>query len=180
MNAWLKKGQRPTLQRLAALSLRHDVSIPALFAEPIHSDTDAEPKLGSVPGKVIRQARPQFSLDRRRDIAEKLTSELCSSTPRSLNTIGRELDIGRSALKYWFPELHRKLVARYRDFRVQEAIQAKICRNKILEDILVQLVRAGIWPSKRIVDKKLGLHGLALVRIDLAATYREFIANLEG
>lgn len=179
-NAWLLKGQRPTLQRLAALSLRHDISIPALFTKPTPDVHRAERLPGIVLRNVVRKARPQFSTEHRRCIAEQLTNELSSTTPRSLNAIGKALDIRRSALKYWFPELHRQLVARYRAFRMQEAILSKSGRNKILEEILANLVKNGIRPSKRIVDKKLSEHGLALVREDLAATYRLFMKRLEG
>ncbi|WP_075255763.1 TniQ family protein [Herbaspirillum camelliae] len=179
-NAWLLKGQRPTLQRLAALSLRHDISIPALFTKPMLDVQDAECLPGIEFRKAVRKARPQFATEDRQRIAEQLANELSSTTPRSLNAIGKALDIRRSALKYWFPELHRQLVARYRAFRMQEAILAKSGRNKILEEILVNLVKNGIRPSKRIVDKKLSEHGLALVREDLAATYRFFMTRLEG
>ena len=112
-------------------------------------------------------------------IALRLNEELSNPLPKSVNAVGRELRIGRSALKYWFPELCHALGERYREYQAKVAMRAKADRQKILNKILERFMVDGIWPSKRAVDRKLRQHGLALVRTELAVNYRLFLSRLK-
>lgn len=178
VNSWLRKGQRPTLQRLVVLSIRHNVQIASLFVEnDIDGLADAQQTQGHSK-RVERKVRPQLLMAQRNAIALRLNEELSNPLPKSVNAMGRELRIGRSALKYWFPELCHALGERYREFLGEVAVRARADRLKILNEILDKFVAEGWWPSKRAVDRELSRHGLALVRTELASTYQQFMSQL--
>lgn len=174
VNSWLHKGQRPTLQRLVAIGVKHQVPIVALLIENGIGKEDGERGAAELLRRITRKARPQISASQRAKISVKLNEELNAPVPRSVNAACRELGLSRSALKYWFPTLCQAIGQRYKDFLAEKGRQSKAAREQILTGILAKFAENGIRPSRRIVDKHLRPHGLALARSDLGAVYHQW------
>jgi hypothetical protein len=103
-----------------------------------------------------------------RELGGKLTQE---SLPVSMREAGLPYGLGRSALRYWFPDLcQRTSERRAQDHRLV-AESAVRDRARIVAEAVDILVQAGIHPARRKVDQEIKKHGLALARPEVFQEY---------
>lgn len=179
VHAWLRKGKRPCLQRLVDISVKHHIAISDLVCASVQKDISVpRTRLSQYVRRVGRKRRPQLSPAERARIEKLLLQELEGPATYTIAELGRTLGMTRSTLKYWFPTVIARIGERSRVARVAKAGRSKDQRLQVLSNVLRELVGQGIWPTKRLVDKKLRDFGLALVRSDLAVAYQQFIAQI--
>jgi len=106
-----------------------------------------------------------------------LTTELHHNSAKTVNDLGRQLRLRRSALKYWFPEVCGQISGRCRQQKKMAASAAIDSRRRVLEAVLGSLAEHRVPPFRRAVDKFLKQHGLALARPELAQAYYQYLVK---
>jgi hypothetical protein len=108
---------------------------------------------------VRQRAQPPTSKGHRRldwpAIGRRLDRELHRSEPRSLAVLAHDLALYDDEIKEHFPELAQRLIDRQTAARRERTEQRRIRLVATVEGIVLDLVAAGIYPSRREVEARL-------------------------
>ncbi|MCX7171967.1 MAG: TniQ family protein [Proteobacteria bacterium] len=167
---WLSQGEHPSLPQLLAVSyglcaMPSELFLPA-FA-PVCG-------LRTLPDKVMNRAeRPVLSAAAR----QRLESELARIVADPADTapvakIAQRVGLTRSCLKYWFPEHHERIHAKYQDARKHGAdLALKRNAEKVLR-VVTEMAERGEYPGRRRVNEALRKQGASLASPKMKAIYR--------
>jgi hypothetical protein len=170
LNGWLDKGERISLPKLLQLGRRFSTPVVDLCAgriapNPHTPQSKVERVVSRAPRpKLTRQQRSQYL----RELDGKFSQE---SFATSMREAGLPYGLGRSALRYWFPDLCQRISERRARDRRLSAECAALDRARIVTEAVDALVRAGIHPARRKVDLEIKKHGLALARPEVFQEY---------
>lgn len=172
LNGWLNKNERPSLSVLLKFCSGISVSVTDMFLAGAATFA-AEPSCRSTALRT-RNARPQLGFQRRGEMEELLNVIIEDSTDcRPLSEIAGQLGLSRSALKYWFRQQCQEIVLKNRNFESRRQEVRYLKDHEILRSIIQELRAKNLQPSRRRVDAKLRLCGLALARPDIFQAYEK-------
>ncbi len=89
----------------------------------------------------------------------------------SLREVGSKPGLRRSSLKYWFPDLCKRICKKRAAARQTEAVSDTVKRTLVVSNVVLALMAQGIYPVRRRVDSELRKQGLALARPELFQAY---------
>lgn len=123
-----------------------------------------------------RAPRPQLTAQQRREFSAAIEKRFANCpAPPPLREVGHPYGLGRSALRYWFPDLCKRICEqRIKGRRINAEIAAS-GRAKIVADTVNALVKSGQQPARRKVDVEIRKHGLALARPEVFQEYSRAI-----
>ncbi|MCW5300553.1 hypothetical protein DXT88_20490 [Herbaspirillum lusitanum] len=175
-NAWLSKGHKPSLPSLLALAIACGVDVFDLCSQNLEFCYRPATQCGArMRSRVCRAPRPFLRHTNWDEVFDLLTTELHHNSAKTVNELGRRVRLRRSALKYWFPEVCGQISERYRKQKKMTASIAIDYRRGVLESVLGSLAMHRVPPFRRVVDKFLKQHGLALARPELAKVYYQYL-----
>jgi hypothetical protein len=170
INRWLDRGERISLPKLLQLGRRFGIPVIDLCSNRARSE---RPSLRSALTPITSRARrPRLTQDQRQQYLRDLTAKVSDDpAPSSLREAGATYGLTRSALRYWFPEMCQRISERGALDRRIAAERADRDRAKWIAEAVEALVRSGIRPTRRKIDKEIRKHGLALARPNAFAVY---------
>lgn len=173
-NAWLNKGQKITLPSLLSLTSACGVDVWTLCSHQLPGDAAGSTALSAVIRKrVARCERPDLESKARARL--QLQHEIGSHGGRAVNDLCRDLRLRRSALKYWFPQECRQVSTLHRLSKSAAGKYGLQRRLAILDSVLLSLNLHCVPPFRRVVNRYLRPHGLALARPELARRYLQYL-----
>lgn len=170
-NAWLNKGQKPTLMRLVSLSTFYRVPISSLCSMHL-TDADISARIEFMPPQKSRQTPPRLSQHQVESVGQYLMEILQRNPPVSLNNVGKELGLSRSTLKYWHPDLTHAVSKKFHGYVAGKKVEADKHRIERVRQVLDAITEEGRLPCRREIDLRLKPYGLALARPELSAYYK--------
>ncbi|MQA38508.1 TniQ family protein [Rugamonas aquatica] len=177
LNGWLDKGERVSLPKL--LQLGHGFSTPVVDLCAGRTGPSLRPPQSKVGQVVSRARRPQLTQQQRGQYFRELDTKVSrESFTTSMREAGLPYGLGRSALRYWFPDLCQRISERRtRAFRLA-AQSAAAERVRFVRAAVATLVSAGIDPTRRKVDQEIKKHGLALARPEIFQEYLKAVCEI--
>jgi hypothetical protein len=181
LNGWLNKGQRVSLPKLLQLGQGFGIDVVDLCSGNV---VPGDSHLASAifdPGVdrvVSRAPRPRLTAQQRIEYSAALQERFANCpAPPPLRVVGHPYGLGRSSLRYWFPDLCKRICEQRIKRRKINAEIAATGRAKIVADAVDTLVRNGAHPARRKVDAAIKKHGLALAR---PAVFQEYIRAISS
>lgn len=175
LNGWLNKHERPSLSVLLKFCFGISVSVAGMFIP--NAAALATGPIGHGPAPSERSARPMLGYQRREEMGRLLTVIINDSMDcRPLSVVAEQLGLSRSALKYWFRAQCREIVSKNRNFDSRRQEVRYRNDHEVLRTIIQDLRAKELQPSRRRVDARLRLRGLALARPDLFQAYQRLCA----
>lgn len=177
LNGWLNKDERPSLAVL--LRVCYGVSIHVADAFLPNANVRASVRTAAVDVCGKRDARPILGLEQREAMRRLLQVIIDDPADcRPLAHVAAQLELNRSALKYWFrPECH-EIVRKNRNFESRRMEIRYRADHDFLRAIVQQLRTDGIRPSRRRVGAELRRKGLALARPDLFLAFEQMTRTI--
>lgn len=176
INGWLGKGQRPSMTQL--LTVCYGVkAMPSEIFDRSTSSTNPSSMTAPVAKLTHRRQCPRLPLQLRREIAGQLRKRLAADDGRPVAAIAAELGVSARYLRYWFPELSRRLTRRYKlAIQVHSSTHqaARCCR---VQQIVASLVERDVYPSCRQVNAVLRREGMSLLQPHLQQAYIEAVSK---
>lgn len=171
VNAWLNKGQKPTLRRLLSLSTFYRIPIPALCSMPL-TNADIDIQIESIPPQRTRRLPPRLSQYEVELVGHFLVEVLQRNPPVSVNRAGTEVGLSRSALKYWHPELTHAISQKFHDYVARKKIEDDKHRIDLMRKVIDSIKEKDGLLCRRKIDLLLKPYGLSLARPELSAYYK--------
>lgn len=180
LNGWLKRDEKISLPKLLQLAHHFAVSPIELCGPAFDPSILNQIENGCCTGGLCSRGRKPLLRQRELEgLSKAIETILNGAGPLpSLRQLGSELGLSRSALKYWFPEACANICETRRRHRIGLTAAAEAARLEILEHEVQALLAIGTFPTRRKVDARLRVHGLALARPDLFAAYRSLMEAL--
>lgn len=163
VSGWINKQQRPSLVQFLTLCRGLQVRPTEVFVKgssecrPLGSHRSCEKLLD-------RKPRPRPAFERRQGWRQLIEAELESSSPRCVTEFARSLDVSRTCLCYWFPDLCKALSERSRKAKCRRSTLRKLKEVAVLRGIVTTTRLDGGVVSRRNVDQILRQHGLTISR----------------
>jgi len=170
INGWLDKGERISLPKLLQLARGFNISVVDLCKGKVDPELlSTQPAVKPV---ISRAPRPRLTLQERNRCLNELNSKFSQGTPpSSMREAGMPYGLGRSALRYWFPDLCQRISTSRAQDRRKTAEGAARNRARVVAEVVDTLLRAGLHPARRKVDEEIKKHGLALARPEVFLEY---------
>ncbi|UMR31980.1 TniQ family protein [Massilia sp. MB5] len=176
INGWLDKGERISLPKLLQLARGFNISVVDLCKGIVNLEQLSTQS--AVKPVVSRSPRPKLTQQQRSQCLQELNSKLSQGIPpTSMREAGMPYGLGRSAMRYWFPDLCERISTRRAQDRRQIAEGAARDRARIVTEAVDALIRAGLHPTRRKVDQAIRKHGLALARPEV---FQEYVQAARG
>ncbi len=180
-NGWLDKGKKPSFPKIVELGLKFDTNPIDLCCGANSLDSFDPGQHGHVAfalPMVGRAPRPKLTEHQRTTLRQLLLEALDSDrTAPSLREVGSKPGLRRSSLKYWFPDLCKRICKKRATERHAMAGSEKDRRASVVTNVVRVLMAQGIYPVRRRVDVELKKYGLALARPELFQTYIKAIRH---
>lgn len=97
-----------------------------------------------------------------------------SNAPPSMRSIARSIRIPRKVIEQYFPDLCKSISRRYVSFKESQATNKKEQRKVEIHKICERLIRQGVFPSRRNVEK-LASWKAALRNPELQKEWKSFV-----
>lgn len=170
---WCKGKNLPPFPQLLLLCINLNVDILAvLFGK------DAEMQI-EIPKIIVpvafgkKQTRHTINQDKLEEVLS-CYMKVESSAPPSMQSIARSIRIPRKVIERYFPDLCKSISRRYVSFKESQATNKKEQRKVEIHKICERLIRQGVFPSRRNVEK-LASWKAALRNPELQKEWKSFV-----
>lgn len=179
VSGWLNKGQRPSIVQF--LTVCHGLRIlpsKVFFGgdRVIGLPSQVEPRVKLTPRK--RCPRPTF--ERRLAWKRQLEAELTSNNPSCLAKVARKLDVSRSCLRYWFPDLCKALSEQSRMVAQKRSVLRRAEEVAVLHEVVAAARLSGGMVSRRRLDGILRERGLTISRSHLRKEFQAMLRQVKA
>lgn len=175
LNGWLNKDQRPSIGQLLTFCHGAGVMPSEVFESPLRSHTVRLPN-GSRLGIAKRRPSPRLSIQEQANVQQHLQGQLNTGTGRSLSDVATEAGVTPGYVRYWFPGLASQLCAQHREMRNRRSTEYHATQCAEVFRVVKTLKAAGIYPSRRQVERRLQGTRMSLALPYLQAAYAEAMA----
>jgi hypothetical protein len=177
LNGWLNKDERPSLAVLLRVCYGVSVNVAEVFLPD--ASVRASVRLAAVDVHSERDARPFLGLEQR-EAMQRLLQVIIEDPAdcRPLAHVAAQLDLNRSALKYWFRPECCEIVRKNRNFESRRMEIRYRADHDFLRAVVQQLIADGMHPSRRRVGAELCRKGLALARPDLFLAFEQMTRTI--
>jgi transposase len=179
-SGWLNKGERPSItQFLTVCYGTKTLPVDIFYASPDR----IVPMYGlRMPTEKLKErvAPPRLEPERRDAVEKILQEHLDTGTGQSITVIAKSLGVGRTCLRYWFPDLCKLLSEQHRVMAKRRSDELRRRQCMLVDEIVNQIQAEGIQPSKRKVDKLLQTKGITISQPHLMNAYRKHLTSPLG
>lgn len=168
LNGWLNKGERPSITHLLSLCYGLNVMPTEVFGASWTQTT----ALRFLPGRLKdRNACPRVPLEHRQKIQEHLIALLDANDALPVSEIAASLELTRSYLRYWFPELYARLTKRFEEVVKARSKEHQDRQSSRVVEVVKQIRAIKEYPSRRRVNLLLRKEGMSLAQPHLFQAY---------
>lgn len=163
VSGWLNKNERPSITQFLTFCYGTK-TIPTDIFDGSHAPTPIA-GLRLPLGKLKdRKACPRPIAEQQAEFMQQLHAYLESGDGRSVAGIAKELGVGASCLRYWFPDLCKALSNRSRTVTRERSALRKTQHVEVLKEVVATARLNGSVVSRRKIDGVLREHGLTMSR----------------
>lgn len=175
LKGWFVQAERPSFPQFLSLCYGLGIMPSRVFvleAAPL-SITEVTEAL------LTRAGRPLWDVRQRMSVKGELDLIVANlSDTRSIAEVGKALGVGRTFLKYWFPEHYFVIAAKHSESRARKGDCRRQEQVEILNRVMEEMLERGEYPGRRKVDAALRTKGVSLVDPRLREEYRRILAIL--
>jgi hypothetical protein len=174
LGGWLTKGERPSMAQFLTFCYGADILPTTLFSSTSPPRTAALQRASDRKNKARRSCR-RLPLSERRHIERHLRACLERENSPPVSVIADEIGLRPGFLRYWFRDLCTQISERHRRAVLDRSTAYRAQQCAIVEQIIAEARLMGRYPSRRLVNQRLRLHGMALAQSHLSAAYCKLV-----
>lgn len=172
ISGWLNKGERPSITQFLTIcygtrTMPVDIFSDSQFSTSISSLCSPVEKIRN------RRACPRLDSSRQADLQQTVQDLLTMGDGQSVSAIANEVGVGRTYLRYWFPDLCKSLSLRSRAVAKKMSENRRKQQQGLVRKTIRRIAESGAQISYRRVAKLLKHENLSLSEEYLREAYRD-------
>lgn len=172
ISGWLNKSERPSITQFLTICFGTRTMPTEVFG-----DSQSMTKISSLrsPVEKIRNRRacPRLDSGRQANLQRTVQNILVAGNGQSVSAIANEVGVGRTYLRYWFPNLCKSLSIQSRAVAQRESENRRKQQQCLVRKTIRRIVESGGHISYRRVAKLLKHENLSLSEEHLRDAYRD-------
>ena len=177
ISGWLNKEERPSITQFLTVCYGTKTMPGEIFGRS--QPPTSLPSLCS-PTEKIRVRKPKAKLDSSRKAALKrvLQEHLNARDVQSVAAIANQVGVGKTCLRYWFPDLCKSLSAESREATRRKSKARREEQQRLVRRVIQRIATSGGHVSYRQVAKLIGPKRSSLSEEHLRNAYRDEIGAI--
>jgi transposase len=172
ISGWLNKGERPSITQFLTICYGTKTIPVAVFG-----DSQSPTEISSLcsPAQKIRTRRacPRLDSSHQAELQQTVQSILAIGDGQSVSAIANEVGVGRTYLRYWFPDLSKSLSLQSRAVAQRKSENRHKEQQRSVRKAIRRIAESGGQVSYRRVAKVLKHENLSLSEEHLRDAYRD-------
>lgn len=123
----------------------------------------------------VRKPNPRLDSSRKATLKRALQKHLNAEDGQSVAPIANQVGVGKTCLRYWFPDLCKSLSAQSRAATQRRSEARRKEQQRLVRRVIQRIAESGGRVSYRRVTKLLKAKNLSLSEEHLRSTYRDEI-----
>lgn len=178
ISGWLNKGERPSITQFLTVCYGTKTMPSEIFYKPL--PPTSLPSLCSSTEKTrVRKANPRPDSSRKAALKRALQDHLNTGDVQSVAAIADQVGVGKTCLRYWFPDLCKSLSAESREATQRKSEARREEQQRLVRRVIQRIVKSGGYVSYRRVAKLIGLQRSSLSEEHLQKAYRDEIKAIQ-
>lgn len=177
ISGWLNKGERPSITQFLTICYGTKTMPVEFFGNP-QSPASTSPLYSPVEKICARKTCPRLGPNQKIALEQALQNLVNAGDGQSVATIANHIGVGKTFLRYWFPDLCRVLASQNRTVKRAKSETRRIERQFLVKRAVQKIAKSGGHISYRRVAKLLESENLSLSEEHLRNAYRDEINAL--
>jgi transposase-like protein len=175
VSGWLNKGARPSFSQFLTVCYGTHTMPMDIFLD---AGLPTTPTALMSPAEKLKEraAIPRLDYIRRATTEQVLREHLDLISGESVSAIAKKLGVGRTCLRYWFPELCEMLSEQHQRIANNRSQNRRRQQCVLVEEVMARIQAEGSSPTKRKVNMLLQIKGITLSQPHLMNAYKKRLA----
>ncbi|MFT3849811.1 MAG: TniQ family protein [Propionivibrio sp.] len=172
ISGWLNKGERPSITQFLTVCYGTKTMPSEIFRRS--QPPTSLPSLCSPTEKIrVRKSNPRLDSSRRATLKRVLQKHLNVGGMQSVAAIANQVGVGKTCLRYWFPDLCKSLSADSRAATQRKSEAQREEQQRLVRRVIQRIAISGDYVSYRRVAKLIGPKRSSLSEEHLRNAYRD-------
>lgn len=172
ISGWLNKGERPSITQFMTICYGTR-TMPWEVIDDTKSTIEISPLCSPVEKIRNRRDCPRLDSGHQADLRRTMQNILTIGDGRSVSAVANEIGVGRTCLRYWFPDLHKSLSLQNRAVALRKSENRRKQQERSVRKTIRRIAESGGHISYRRVSKLLKRESLSLSEEHLRNAYRD-------
>lgn len=176
ISGWLNKGERPSITQFLTVCYGTKTMPSEIFCRS-QSPTSLTTLCSPTEKIRVRKPNPRLDASRKATLKQALQKHLNAGDVHSVAAIANQVGLGKTCLRYWFPDLCRSLSAQNRAATQRNSETRRKEQQRTVRSAIRRITESGGHVSYRRVAKLIGPKRSFLSEEHLRNAYRHEVNN---